>query len=63
MRIKNATSWKLAGASALALSLMVGTGQPAEASTIYNETFSGAGTTDLTGTAPDTTTGGEVWSA
>ena len=63
MRIKQVKGMKLAGLSALALGLMVGTGQQAEASTIYNETFSGLSTTDLNGTAPDTTTGGEVWSA
>ena len=34
MRIKNATSWKLTGASALALGLVVGAGQSAEAATI-----------------------------
>lgn len=38
-------------------------GNPADAATIYNETFSGLSTTDLNGTAPDTTTGGEVWAA
>ena len=42
---------------------MLGAGQHTEASTIYNETFSGLSTTDLNGTAPDTTTGGEVWSS
>ena len=56
-------AFELAGVSALALGLMVGTGQQAEASTIYEETFSGLSSTDLNGTAPDTTTGGEVWSA
>ena len=63
MRIRSAMCLKRAGVSALAVGLLALPAQHAAASTIYNETFSGAGTTDLNGTAPDTTTGGEVWSA
>jgi hypothetical protein len=37
--------------------------QRADAATIYSETFSGAGTADLNGTAPDSTTDGNTWTA
>jgi hypothetical protein len=35
----------------------------AQAAVIYNETFSGLGTTDLNGTEPDDTTGANTWAA
>lgn len=47
--------------TAIAALTLGGITHHADAAVIYNETFSGASTTDLNGTAPDTTTGGNTW--
>lgn len=56
------TMIKWAGTPALAMGLMVGTAQQVEAEVIYDENF-GGGAVALNGTAPDTTTGGNIWTA
>ena len=64
MQIRKTHRWTLAGGFALAIT--AGFSPSAQAETIYSETFSdgSVGTpSDLDGSTPDTTTGGNTWSA